>query len=495
MTGYCNKEQVHNRAIAAIGKTLQELNGGVSLVDSAHKSGAGDAWEKWFGKLKDSESAPDILFPDGKSGVELKATPIKRLKVKKNEGTPRFSAKERLVLNIINYNEVVKEEFESSHFLFKNGTIELAFYEWSKDTYKDNFKIENVALFEMMRNPVDAKIIRKDWHIIDEYIKAGKAHELSERLTTYLSACTKGASSKSVRQQPFSDIPAKQRAYSLKSGYMTYLYNTYVLGIEKSESIIIEPFELEKNTLEEIILEKINPFIGKSQRELCEQFGVKANTKSTSPEILKHILGLKNNVEKSQEFMKAGIKPKSVSVIKGQEELKEEFKIQEYKFADVCAEEGWEDSELHDFLDNTKFLISVWEMQAKNDKNPILVGAKFWSMPENDVEKEAREVYEDTVFKIKSGVEITWTPHRRLTNFIKSSPEMKLFSKLSAGQTSYSEVHADGRHYSEKLPVKIKWINRPIDKIEEYSDWYMTKQAWWLNKKYMYEQVKDIFSS
>lgn len=134
-------------------------------------------------------------------------------------------------------------------------------------------------------------------------------------------------------------------------------------------------------------------------------------------------------------------------------------------------------------------------MQAKNDKNPILVGAKFWSMPENDVEKEAREVYEDTVFKIKSGVEITWTPHRRLTNFIKSSPEMKLFSKLSAGQTSYSEVHADGRHYSEKLPVKIKWINRPIDKIEEYSDWYMTKEAWWLNKKYMYEQVKDIFSS
>lgn len=46
------------------------------------------------------------------------------------------------------------------------------------------------------------------------------------------------------------------------------------------------------------------------------------------------------------------IKPKSVSVIKGQKELKEEFKIQEYKFANVCAEEGWEDSELHELLVN-----------------------------------------------------------------------------------------------------------------------------------------------
>ncbi|RZI49462.1 hypothetical protein [Lactococcus kimchii] len=80
-------------------------------------------------------------------------------------------------------------------------------------------------------------------------------------------------------------------------------------------------------------------------------------------------------------------------------------------------------------------------------------------MPESDVEKEVREVYKDTVFKFISGVEIIWTPHRRLTNFIKFTSEIKLLSKLSAGQTSYSEVHPDGRHYSEKLPARIKWIN------------------------------------
>lgn len=467
---------VHNRALEAVGKSLQELNNGVSLMNASHKSGAGDAFEAWFGKTKDSESEPDL--PE--AGVELKATPIK-----KNGGRSKYeySAKERLVLNIINYEEVVKESFENSHFLHKNGCVELAFYEHEPDVYKDDFKIKNVALYEMQKNPVDFEVIKRDWHIIDKYIKDGRAHELSERLTTYLSPCTKGASAKSVRKQPYSDVPAKQRAYSLKNGYMTYLYNTYVLGEDPSESIITNPFVLKNQSLEDIILSKVNVFIGKAVDELCELFSVKKGTKSTNPEILKNILGLKNSAETAQEFIKANIKPKTVTVIKGKEKLKEEFKILEYKFSEVI-EENWEESELREFLQDTKFLITVFE---KDGESLILKGVKFWEMPAEDIDIWAKEVYEDTVFKIQSGVEITWTSSRRTTNFINSSPEYKLFSKLSASQTSYK----DGA-YSERLPAKIKWIDRPANKVKDYSDWYMTKQAWWLNKKYIYEQIKDL---
>ncbi|PJO44919.1 Sau3AI family type II restriction endonuclease [Lysinibacillus xylanilyticus] len=478
---YETKEEVHNRALEAVGKTLKEINGGVSLEHSAAKSGAGDAFEAWFGKVKDSDSEPDL--PE--AGVELKATPIKKNK----RGKYEYSAKERLVLNIINYEEVVKSPFKKSHFLHKNKRIELAFYEHQQDIYKDDFIIKNVALYEMSKNPVDFKIIEEDWHIIDTYIKEGKAHELSERLTTYLSPCTKGASSKSIRKQPFSEIPAKQRAYSLKTGYMTYLYNTYVLGVDDSESIITDPFDLENKSFQDIILEKIEPYIGKTVDELCQTFKVKKGTKSTNPEILKYILGLKDDAEKTQEFIKANIKPKTVVVEKGKQQLKEEFKIQEYKFVNV-VNETWEESDLKDFLEETTFLISVFEKEGTNE---TLIGVKFWGISEQDIDINAKHVYEDTVSKIKSGVEITWTPNKKTTNFINSSEEDKLFSKLSASQTSYREIHKSGSRYSEKLPSKIKWINRPDDEKENYTDWYMTKQAWWLNKKYMYEQIKELF--
>ncbi|MDM5326791.1 Sau3AI family type II restriction endonuclease [Neobacillus sp. CF12] len=476
---YKTKAEVHNHGLEAIGKTLKEINNNQSLT-GAHKSGAGDAWETWFGKVKDSDSEPDMR----KAGVELKATPIKENK----NGT--LSAKERLVLNIIKYMQVVKEPFETSHFLQKNRTIELAFYRWKPETKKDDFVITDVALYEMMKNPVDFAIIKQDWHIINDYIKQGRAHELSERLTTYLSPCTKGkTAAESFREQPFSKIPAKQRAYSLKGGYMTYLYRTYVLGGEPSPAIVTNPLALQNKSLLDIILDKIRPFIGNNRADLARRFNVKDNTKSTNPEIIKHMLGIKGAKEDDfgQEISKANIKPKTVVVNKGKKELKEEFKILEYKFDEVI-EETWEESELREFLQDTKFLIVAFENDGDNLR---LKGAKFWEMPEEDIETSARIVWENTIHKIKTGVEIKWTPNKRTTNFINSSLRNKLFSKLSASQTAYYEDSPN----SDKLPAKINWINRPDDKTDLYSDYYMTKQAWWLNKVYIYNQIADMFDS
>ena len=118
MSEYLTKEQVHNRAKEAVGKSMIELNNGIPLLNSKNKNSIGDIFESWFGKVKDSESRPDLE----EAGVELKATPIKKLK------NGQYSAKERLVLNIINYNEVAEETFEESHFLYKNNIMEIAFY-------------------------------------------------------------------------------------------------------------------------------------------------------------------------------------------------------------------------------------------------------------------------------------------------------------------------------------------------------------------------------
>ena len=84
----------------------------------------------------------------------------------------------------------------------------------------------------------DLIIIEQDWERIMGKVRSGLAHEISEGDTLYLAACTKGANAATVRQQPFSDISAKQRAYSLKSSYMTQILNRYIFGEEENDSII-----------------------------------------------------------------------------------------------------------------------------------------------------------------------------------------------------------------------------------------------------------------
>ena len=160
---FLTKQEVHNRAKEAVGKTIKELNDGFSVSET--KSSVGDAFENWFGKSKDSESRPDME----EAGVELKATPFKKLK------SGKYSAKERLVLNIINYEKVVHEKFETSSFLNKNNTIELAFYEYKKDVSRDDWIIHEAVLYEMKKNPIDYEVIKNDWELIHNYIKDRKS--------------------------------------------------------------------------------------------------------------------------------------------------------------------------------------------------------------------------------------------------------------------------------------------------------------------------------
>ena len=48
----------------------------------------------------------------------------------------------------------------------------------------------------------DLKIIKQDWEFINQKIKDGKAHELSEGDTFYLGACTKGSTASKIIQRP-----------------------------------------------------------------------------------------------------------------------------------------------------------------------------------------------------------------------------------------------------------------------------------------------------
>ena len=95
MMHYTTKEEVHNRAKDSLGLSMDKIyeTSGVYDTNVKNKNYIGDAFELWMGVAKNSRAEADL--PE--VGVELKATPYKILK------NGQYSAKERLVLNIINY--------------------------------------------------------------------------------------------------------------------------------------------------------------------------------------------------------------------------------------------------------------------------------------------------------------------------------------------------------------------------------------------------------
>ena len=267
------------------------------------KGNFGQVLEKfYFGYEPNSVAEADFA----QIGMELKSSPLKQLK------NDEFRSKERLVLNIINYVNVVNQNFENSDFFKKNASILLIFYLHNAGYDILDYLIKLVD--EWSFPSTDLEIIKKDWQTINEKIANGKAHELSEGDTFYLGACTKGANALSVRKQPFSEIPAKQRAYSFKQGYVNHIIASIANENKGIYGKLIPNAQVaKKQTIEEIVISKFKPFYGKTEEEIIKTLKIKINTKAKSfyANLTKAILGIELDKE-IEEFEKAEIIVKTV---------------------------------------------------------------------------------------------------------------------------------------------------------------------------------------
>src|SRR5690554_5998184 len=271
-------------------------------VSKKAKGSLGHLIEEYhFNYQPNNDENPDFV----EAGVELKVTPIKKLK------SGKYSAKERLVLNIINYEKIINEDFKNSSFWLKNQLLLLIYYLYEKDKDKLDYLIKKVLLYEFPEK--DLKIIEDDWNFIKNKVLEGKAHELSEGDTNYLGACTKGANRNSVRSQPFSNIPARQRAFSLKSSYMTSLIRRIVNNETLTSFADLEI--LKDKTLHELLIDKFKPYIGLTPREISNKVNIeyKPKNKSMIPQLISAILGIKGTkLNQIEEFSKANIEYKTV---------------------------------------------------------------------------------------------------------------------------------------------------------------------------------------
>lgn len=442
------------------GKTLRQVcNPNVLEHSYSGKGNFGQVLEKfYFGYEPNSNAQADFA----QIGMELKSSPLKQLK--NNE----YRSKERLVLNIINYVNVVNQNFENSDFVKKNASILLIFY-----LHQAGFDILDylIKLVDEWSFPsTDLEIIKKDWELITKKIAEGKAHELSEGDTFYLGACTKGASALSVRKQPFSEIPAKQRAYSFKQGYVNHIIASIANESKETYGKLIPNVQIaKKQTIEEIVISKFKLFYGKSEEEIVNILKIKINTKAKSfhANLTKAILGIELDKE-IEEFQKAEIIVKTVR-LKENDLPKEDISFPNFKYEEIVYQD-WDDSDFKDVLEH-KFLFVFF--QFENEKL-ILRKVKFWNMPYLDL-IEVEKVWTKTkqivakgeivaaIKTNKKGKEI------RFTNF-----PSKKFSSIS-----HVRPHATNASDTYDLPKKDKLTNQ-----NEY-----TKHCFWLNNTYVKNEI------
>jgi DNA mismatch repair endonuclease MutH len=423
---------------------------GVSDVSESkrNKGNLGQIIEEKFFHYKCNNNSQADFF---EAGVELKVTPYK---LNKNGS---ISAKERLILSMIDYFQVINEEFEESHFWKKSRLILLVYYLYSKEIkYNLDYKIGYSSLFTPPEQ--DVIIIKQDYERIVSKIRAGKAHELSEGDTLYLGAAPKASTSKDRRKQPFNEELAKPRAFSFKNSYMTYVLNNYIVpGKITYEPIIVEDTA---QSFEDYVVHKIEKYRDYSIDDLCIEFEVnrEKKPKNLGAVLAYRMLGIKGN--QAEEFVKANIVVKTIRI--ENDKIKESMSFPTFKFKELVNEE-WEDSTFGNYLRETRFLFVVYKFDE--DKVLRLRGCQFWNIPYEDLEIEVKSVWEKTEQVLMEGLHMEIIHGKYSTNF----------PKASENRVSHVRPHGQNQRDTYELP----------------DGRVCPKQCFWLNNTYIYGQLSD----
>ncbi|QDP99697.1 restriction endonuclease [Lysinibacillus fusiformis] len=446
------EEALLYKAQEARGKTFSEIDQHGRLNSKRSTGALGQIVEEsFFGYEVNSNAEADF----SNLGIELKVTPFKQNKDKS------LSAKERLVLNIINYMTEADKNFYDSSFWKKNQKLLLMFYEWKKELNRGDYKIIETLLFEYPEK--DLAVIKSDWALIQGKIRAGLAHELSEGDTQYLGACTKGANKNSLREQPFSDVPAMQRAFSLKQSYMTALVRQY---ISKEKLVYFSSLEeLQEKTIEQLLNDRFEPFMGMTMEEMAEKLNIQINpgNRSAVPNLISALLGVKGTkLDKIAEFAKANIQFKTVR-LQQSGRPKESMSFKNIDFNEIINEE-WEDSYIRNYFLETQILFVVFQF----DNNDLLrfKGIKLWHMAMKTINNELFNFWNEIRRVLTEGVILTQSKKGIENNFPKSN-------------------------FNGVLHVRPKGADGS-DKIKLPDGQWITKQCYWLNASYVAEIVKEV---
>ena len=427
--------------------------------------------ERYFGYKANSDDRPD--FPE--AGVELKATCFDVLK----DG--RKSAGERLVLTMIPYDRPVSLDYESSHLKTKLSNILLIYYGRDRSIDKYDQRIERAVMVRLPEE--DMKIIRADYEKIISYIQDGRADELSEGMTTYLGACTKGATEATMWVDQYYEYfntdtgevehrRAKRRAFSLKRSYMDYVLHTYVLGAPRVGESIVQAGD-ESVDFESYVTGLIERHYGETDRQIAEQYGLEyTGNKAQWTTLVYRMLGIKSNA--AEEFVKAGINVRACRVNK-RGHIEQAMSFPPFEFKQLINED-WETSSFRARLETNRFFFVVFREDHEGEWR--LDRCLFWAMPANEIEGPAKACWDETRKVIREGVELN--PYRDASGKLKVTNNLP---GMADNPIVHVRPHTSKAAYKFADGTEIGDIARNAYELPDGR--WMTKQSFWFNKGYL----------
>lgn len=440
-------------------KTLRQiLHAPPNIYHTKNKGALGHAIEKdFFGYNINSKKEADF----NKANMELKVIPIKE--IKKNKNSPQLikqmgmSVKERVILSIINYTDILHETWDTTELHHKLDRLLMMFYMHDKNVNIYDLKFLLSTIWEPFE--ADLPYLKKDWEMIYEKIASGKAHELSEGDTLLLGACTKGANKKSLIKQPNGPELAMQRAYSLKRSYVDYIFNIFY-----SDSFAEKALVVPMDTYEKILIE-FNKIKYASLQDLFRMYNIRINRDAkqflymVTSELFKSLMGIT-----ADEFNKNNISEIEIKTIllKRNNIPKENMSFEQIKFDEIIEEEDWMHSEFRSKFENKKLLWIIFKTDVAYTKQRELelkdirfIDIFYWNMPNNDLDTDVKYLWLDTVEKIKNN-------------------DFAHFKKMSETRVAH---------------VRPKAINQNDVQVLK-SGFVAPKKSFWLNKKYVAEQIR-----
>lgn len=387
-----------------------------SVVEVAEKYYTGKAKGKFGNAIEaahfyykpNSDAEPDLGW------AELKCTGLKKIYLNNKKKAPRYSAKERLVICKINYGgqtgveripPITREKFATSHAKAKLESLLIIFYEYQADVPVMDLEVVLVGHWEPSAD--ELRMISEDWVVIQEYVAKGEAHLLREGLTKILGACTKGGDGDEIVPQANSGAHAKPRAFGLKPAFVTHIFEQLMAKDGRKNEIKknspahlsgIEAYRAGAMTFEQFILEKLDPFKGKTIEDISNSMGIvkEFNGKHRHANRLRSVINklmtgdIKKTAESIEELKKTGIQIKTCR-IEPNGSVAEHVSFPNFDFDELAAETEWTDSEFYETLNN-RFLF-VFLQDPLNGSSPVLDMATFWSITPGDLD-EARSVWE-----------------------------------------------------------------------------------------------------
>jgi hypothetical protein len=262
---------------------------------------------------------------------------------------------------------------------------------------------------------------------------------------------------------------------------MNYVLHHYVMGEPEAESVVRDPRELERQSLEQYVTKIINAHVGESDRDLCRMLDIEyTGNKAQWTTIAYRLLGVRG--DRAAEFEKAGIRVRTLRPESDGRQLVESAPILNIDFIALAAERDWEDSELRNLLSDMRYLFVVFQ---KDGERTVLRGCKVWGMPERDLDGPVRECWQRTRDAVVRGV--TLIPRVSTKGKVSYSND---FPKISDNLIAHVRPRAAQAAYRLDDGTDIGNVNRNAEELPDGR--WMTRQAFWLNNSYLLEQIEEL---